>query len=136
MKELKKILEEKKIFPSFHRLKILEYLIKNRTHPTVEEIHRDLSREITTLSKTTVYNTLKLFMDKGIVTELTVEGTESRYDINTKPHAHFKCLKCGKIYDLSMDLSIFNLKEIEEHRIMECHVYFKGICKECLEEEK
>lgn len=136
MKEFKRILEENKIFPSFHRLKILEYLTENRTHPTVEEIHRNLSKEITTLSKTTVYNTLKLFMDKGIVTELTLEGTESRYDINTKPHAHFKCLKCGGIYDLNVDFPIFDSKEIEGHRIKEYQIYFKGICKKCLEEEK
>ena len=51
------------IHPSVQRIAIMDYLIKHRTHPTVDEVYTALSDEIPTLSKTTVYNTLKLFAE-------------------------------------------------------------------------
>jgi Fe2+ or Zn2+ uptake regulation protein len=82
--ELRAHVEKEGIHPSYHRLKILEYLMSHKTHPTVERIHKELSKEIPTLSKTTVYNTLNLFVSKGIVQELTIEEKEVRYDADTK----------------------------------------------------
>ena len=130
MNELRKYLESRGIQPSFHRLKILEYLITHRTHPTVENIHKALSREIPTLSKTTIYNTLKLFLSKGLVWGLTIDENKLRYDFNTEPHAHFKCIKCGRVLDVSLELP--PLGSIEGHKVMETHLYLKGICKDCL----
>ena len=132
--ELKEHLEKEGIHPSYHRLKILEYLMSHRTHPTVELIHNELSKEIPTLSKTTVYNTLKLFVSKGIVQELTIEEKEVRYDADTKPHAHFKCIECGSVYDVALESKIFEqgLVTEEGHKVIECQVYLKGICNDCL----
>ncbi len=56
MEKLRAYLEEEGIQPSYHRLKILEYMMNHRTHPTVDIIYKNLSKEIPTLSKTTVYN--------------------------------------------------------------------------------
>ena len=132
--ELKEHLEKEGIHPSYHRLKILEYLMSHRTHPTVERIHNELSKEIPTLSKTTVYNTLNLFVSKGIVQELTIEEKEVRYDADTKPHAHFKCIECGCVYDVALESTIFELGKVTEegHKVIDCQVYLKGICKDCL----
>ncbi len=131
LEELKGMLIEKGIQPSFHRLKILEYLIGHRTHPTAEEVYQALSSEIPTLSRTTVYNTLKLFYQKGLVLALTIEDLEIRYDIDVSPHGHFKCLECGKVYDLPFPLSPAQRSELEGHQILEYHIYFRGICREC-----
>lgn len=125
-----KILEEKGISPSYQRIKILEYLILNKNHPSVEEIFRDLSHEILTLSKTTVYNTLKLFAEKGIVKVLGIEKDFARYDIDISPHSHFKCIKCGKIYDLKINSeNDINIDETFEKIYSENYIY--GICKNC-----
>jgi Fe2+ or Zn2+ uptake regulation protein len=131
MEKLRAYLEEEGIQPSYHRLKILEYMMNHRTHPTVDIIYKNLSKEIPTLSKTTVYNTLKLFVAKGIVQELTIEEKEVRYDADTKPHAHFKCIECGNVYDIALESSIFDTETIEGHKVIECHVYLKGFCKDC-----
>ena len=130
MNKLREYLEKRGIQPSFHRLKILEYLMTHRTHPTVESIYKALSKDIPTLSKTTIYNTLKLFLSKGIVWGLTIDENEMRYDFNTEPHAHFKCVKCGRVLDVSLELPL--LESIEGHKVMETHLYLKGICKDCL----
>jgi len=119
------------IRPSFQRIKILEYLLKYRNHPTVYTIYRELVNEIPTLSKTTVYNTLKLFVEKNVNIIINIEGNEVRYDANISKHGHFKCEKCGKIYDFTVDLESINLKEIKKIKIHEYHFYLKGICDKC-----
>ena len=133
MKKLKEYLERKNIHPSYHRLKILKYLMNHKIHPTVDMIYKNLSKEIPTLSKTTVYNTLNLFLRKGIVSGLTIDGSEIRYDYNTKPHVHFICIKCGCVYDIHLKCPVFDKEIIEGHKITEHHIYLKGICSECLE---
>ena len=65
-------------------------------------IYCDLSNDIPTLSKTTVYNTLKLFVENGITSTLTIEENEVRYDAIMTEHAHFKCDGCGTIYDIEI----------------------------------
>ena len=103
MQDLKKILEVVEIKPTYERLSILQYLDKNRTHPTAAMIFEKVLKKVPTISKTTVYNSLKLFMEKGIVTPLYITGSEVRYDLNTLQHHHFLCEQCGKIYDLIID---------------------------------
>jgi len=125
-----RLLEEKGISPSFQRIKILEYLFLNRTHPSVEDIYKDLSNEILTLSKTTVYNTLKLFVEKNIVKAIGIEKDFVRYDIDTSPHIHFKCIKCGKIYDLKINEEKDNNID-EGFKKVYSEKYIYGICKNC-----
>ncbi len=125
-------LKDNGIQPSVQRIKIFEYLVKYKSHPTVDEIYSNLFRKIPTLSKTTVYNTLNLFIKKGIIISLTIEDNELRYDIKGEPHAHFKCIKCGKLIDVEPNCNLFKKKNVCGNRIIEYHIYFKGICKECL----
>ena len=124
------------IKPSFQRIKIYEYLIKNMNHPTVEMIYKDLSPHIPTLSKTTVYNTLKLFVDKEITQIITIEDTEARFDADTSTHGHFKCIKCGNIYDFSFEETNLDIKQIENFDIQQTHLYIKGICENCKNTDK
>jgi len=129
---LRRLLEEKNIRPSFQRMKILDYLRKSKDHPTAEMIYRSLLSEIPTLSRTTVFSTLKLFYRKGLISQVFIDESEMRYDPITKPHPHFKCLKCGRIFDLDMECPYGSLKSVNGHKIYECHMYFVGICKDCL----
>ncbi|MFW0968438.1 MAG: Fur family transcriptional regulator [Thermacetogeniaceae bacterium] len=77
---LKQELKKKNISLSYQRLKVLEYLTQNRCHPTVEQIFTELQKEIPTLSKTTVYNTLRILAEAGLVKVITIDERESRYD--------------------------------------------------------
>ena len=79
------------IRPSVQRTAVMEYLMNHKTHPTVDEIYLALSPGIPTLSKTTVYNTLNLFIEKGAVQMLTIDEKNARYDADTSKHAHFYC---------------------------------------------
>ncbi|MFA8344094.1 MAG: Fur family transcriptional regulator [Rhodothermaceae bacterium] len=126
-----KILEEKGVKPSFQRLSVLKYLMKSKNHPSVDKIFKALSQDIPTLSKTTVYNTLNLLTEKGIVTALNINDTEVLYDYIFKPHAHLLCTECGHVYDVFLDDSFSGIKEIDGHIISEAQINFKGVCKKC-----
>lgn len=136
MEPLHSKLEEKGIRPSHHRLKILDYLDKNRTHPTVDMIYENLRKELPTISKTTIYNTLTLFLEKGIVSHLTISGNDVRYDAEAKPHSHFQCKKCNKILDIQEVKCPIVKKGISGNQVDEIHLYFKGTCKNCLRGRK
>lgn len=129
---LKKELKEKNINLSYQRLKVLEYLNNNRCHPTVDKIYTDLHKELSTLSKTTVYNTLRVLAESGMVRVITIEDNETRYDINVENHGHFKCDSCGEIYDFSVDIDSLIYEGLDDFMINSKNVYFNGICPNCL----
>lgn len=130
--QIKDKLESCRINPSFHRIKIYEFLLNNRIHPSVDTIYSELIKEIPSLSKTTVYNTLKLFNEKGIVLSITINDNELRFDGYTHTHAHFLCTKCGALLDIDLPESALNLSLISiPHIIEDTQVYFRGICGTC-----
>ena len=126
---------DKGISPSRPRLAILNYLRSHYTHPTADEIFRVLRAEVPTLSLTTVYNTLRLFTEKGLCQSLTINDKQVCFDGKMTPHAHFLCSCCGKIYDVEqsdVEASLFAVPlQICGHHITETHYYFKGICSHC-----
>ena len=132
--ELTKELKDKNIRLSHHRIKVLEFLNDNRIHPTVDQIYIELHKELPTLSKTTVYNSLNALIDAGLVKVITIEDNETRYDIVTDNHGHFKCESCGKIYDFEINLSNFTSKDLNDFKINNKDVYFKGICPDCIKQ--
>ena len=124
-------LKAHEIKPSYQRIKIFQYLVENKNHPTVDMIYKALCTEIPTLSKTTVYNTLNLFIEKKIVNVIVIEENETRYDSVMAVHGHFKCEKCGRIFDVNINKGAIEEKALKDFKIKEQHYYFKGICKDC-----
>ena len=129
---IKQELKLKNISLSHQRLMVLEYLTQNQYHPTVEQIFTGLQKDIPTLSKTTVYNTLRILAEAGLVRVITIEDNETRYDVNTQNHGHFKCESCGKIYGFNIDMNSLIVKDLNNFKIDDKDVYFKGICPQCL----
>lgn len=128
---MKEQLEKKGIKPSLIRLKIYEYLTKHKTHPTAEEVYSSLSKEIPTLSKTSVYNTLSLFVEKGLAQIITIEENIARFDADTSVHGHFQCKNCGKVYDFSVKPESIQSSLSSEFIVEEIYVYYKGLCPYC-----
>ncbi len=132
MSETAERLKRNNIRPSYARIRIMEYLMEHPVHPTVEDIYQNLVKEIPTLSKTTVYNTLDLFVRHNLARVVTIEENETRYDADTTNHGHFKCETCGSVYDFTINDDGLETKGIGDFAVTEKHVYFKGICKKCL----
>ena len=120
-------LKIKNISLSHQRLKILEYLTQNHCHPTVEQIFIDLQKDIPTLSKTTIYNTLRILAEAGLVGNYNEE--KRNVDEN---HGHFKCESCGTIFDFPIDIDSLIPEDLSTFKINDKNVYFKGLCPRCL----
>ncbi|HHW49163.1 MAG TPA: transcriptional repressor [Clostridiaceae bacterium] len=135
MEDITNKLKSNNIRLSHQRLKVLEYLDHNRIHPTVEQIYEGLHDEIPTLSKTTIYNTLNALTESGLVKVLTIEDNETRYDIRTDAHGHFKCTACGEIYDFEVNMDSLEIQGLNGFRVYSRDMYFSGICPKCMEQE-
>lgn len=135
---VKQYLLEKDIKPSVQRIAVMTYLLENRTHPTVDEIYLELQDKIPTLSKTTIYNTLKLFVEKKAILSLTIDEKMVRYDGYRQRHAHLFCHSCGKVVDvpLEYDVELPQTEATKGFADVETQVYHKGYCAECLDAKK
>ncbi|MGQ9618921.1 MAG: Fur family transcriptional regulator, partial [Candidatus Aminicenantia bacterium] len=123
-------LKKKKYVLSMPRNVIIKYLFTIRTHHTAESIYKALSKEYSSISISTVYNTLKVLVKEGFITQLTFEGERIFYDSTPGEHAHFICRVCGKIKDVWNSKIKIDLKNYG--KVESVHVYYYGICKECL----
>ena len=121
------------IKPSVQRIAIMDYLLKHHTHPCIDEIYMALHDDIPTLSKTTVYNTLKLFVEHGAAKMLTIDERNACFDGDTSAHAHFQCRCCGRIFDMPMQINENEMNEMagKGFSVEEIHSYYKGVCPEC-----
>ncbi len=124
------MLEEHDIKPSYQRMQVLEYLMNDDTHPTAEVIFTNIHSKSPVISKATVYNTLNLFVEKGLISTMKADKLELRYDIVTDEHGHFVCKSCGKVYNFEHEykneyvgLDGFDIENEE--------IVLKGICKVC-----
>ena len=128
------LMASKGIKPSALRLQIHEYLDCHRTHPTVDEIYSELAKDYPTLSRTTVYNTVKVLEQSGIIKSIAIEGFRTRYDANSEFHGHFLCRECGLVYDM------FNItcpeSPDEGFEADATEVFYTGRCKCCLNKNK
>lgn len=131
-KSIAQYLIEHGIKPSLQRMAVMEYLLTHKTHPTADEIYNALYPSIPTLSKTTVYNTLKLFVEHNAILSLDINERNMHFDGDVSPHSHFRCRVCGTIFDVAIPRSaIAQILEVDEVEIDEVQIYYKGICKHC-----
>jgi len=131
IQRVKSLLEEKGIRPSVQRLSILKYVMESANHPSVDSIYKDLLPLIPTLSKTTVYNTLKQLTSRGLLNALLIDETRIHYDFAEHKHAHFICVKCGGVQDVEIDFSMLESIKLDQFEIIDTLINFRGICKDC-----
>lgn len=127
------IFKSKGLRGSEQRIAIYDFLLKNRIHPGAEEIFKFLQNQHPTLSLTTVYNTLKAFEAHGLVTPITIENGELRYDVNVSFHAHFKCRKCQRLFDVDSPTMDMQKEMPTGFKVEAVHLDYYGICPDCAE---
>lgn len=132
-KSFRDIFEEAGISPSYTRVRIYDYLEKEEHHPTADEIYQALVEELPTLSKTTVYNTIKLFIEKDLAKKVVLNNNEGRYELIRHEHGHFVCDKCHRIYDIPTDSLNVNLDVMPGFIVKDKDIHMKGICPSCQE---
>lgn len=91
------------ITPTPQRLEVAEILLEKPQHLAADQIIERLGEQGRRVSKATVYNTLKLFSEKGLVRELSVTAERRFYDSTTYPHHHFFHVDTGELQDIPED---------------------------------
>lgn len=116
------------------RIEILRFLEGNTSHPTAEDIYREVKKRCETVSFATVYNTLEALKDRGELVEVTIDPRRKHFDPNPAPHHHIICASCGKIEDVFEDYSeAVKLPEEVLRRFTTTgnHIDFFGVCADC-----
>ncbi|OQB40592.1 MAG: Peroxide-responsive repressor PerR [Candidatus Latescibacteria bacterium ADurb.Bin168] len=116
------------------RLEILRELAVSHSHPDAETVHRQVRKRVPTLSLDTVYRTLWMLLDLGLITTLGPFRGRARFDTNVQPHHHFFCKKCGLARDftcaeydqLTVPIAVETLGEVDR---VEVEVW--GVCADC-----
>lgn len=103
MRQTAQILKDKGLKVTPQRIAIYNMLAHSTEHPNAETIYKTLEEENPTMSLGTVYKTLDYFKQYGLVQELNVGTSSSRYDAIATSHPHTVCTTCGKVDDLFTD---------------------------------
>ena len=88
------------IAPTVQRRALGAMLLCAPVHVTAEQLVRAAQAEALPVSRATVYNTLRLFTERGLLRELPIEGVETVYDSTTTPHHHFYDVATGEVCDI------------------------------------
>lgn len=116
------------------RKAILRVLKSTKSHPTADWIYEEVRKDIPNISLGTVYRNLNVLAENGKINVLDYGSNQSRYDGVTEKHYHFRCQKCGRVFDLDIDLASDLNEKInnETEFIAQSHrLEFSGICPDC-----
>ena len=97
------ILEEHGIQPTAQRVAVAEYVLRTAEHPSADKVWAVVGENFPVISRATVYNTLNLFVEKGLLRELHLAPDSALFDPNTERHHHFIDEATGQIYDIPWD---------------------------------
>lgn len=121
------------------REEIFRAVADSREHPDAETVFKIVRERVPNMSLDTVYRTLRMLDDLGLVKTITSRGIEKHFDGNLNPHHHFVCRICGSLTDFYSDeLDKINIptsaKEIGNAEEMKIEI--TGICSACLNGNK
>lgn len=130
-----KQLREHGIALTSQRAYILNSMQARTDHPDVEAVYTSLRADLPALSLDTVYRTLHLFANKGLIKTLAVPTRRSRFEGRLHDHHHFLCTQCEMIADVESSESLCSTTPAAIQMIGEVHAQqriYLGVCHACL----
>ncbi len=107
MSDLSTLLEHHGIRPTQQRVRVAEILLAAPTHLTAEQLLASMRQTPGRVSKATVYNTLKLFVEHGLARQIHLDPDRCVYDSCMAPHHHFQNVDTGEMIDIGPDELVF-----------------------------
>lgn len=98
--QIERVLENHLIRPTSQRVDIASVLLAKPQHLSAEQVFAQVNTRGDLVSKATVYNTLNLFVDKGLIKQVIIDSRYVFYDSNTNPHHHFYNEDTGLLQDI------------------------------------
>jgi Fur family transcriptional regulator, iron response regulator len=123
------VLEQVGIQPSAQRVAVADYVLATEDHPSAEQVWARVRERFPMLSRATVYNTLNLFVERGLLRELVLAEGRVVFDPKLSPHHHFIDDETQNIVDVPWDaLKVENVDALRGFDVREYQVVLRGRC--------
>ncbi len=121
------VLREHGINPSAQRVAVAEYVLQTDQHPSADEVWNRVKENFPYISRATVYNTLNLLVEKGLLKALTLAEGRTVFDPNMQHHHHLIDDDSGEICDIPWEaLTVLNVAKLEEFDVTDYQVVMRG----------
>jgi Fur family transcriptional regulator, iron response regulator len=118
------------IQPSAQRVAVAEYVLHTGEHPSADVVFNRVRDKLPVLSRATVYNTLNLLVEKGLLRQLALEEGNVIFDPRVEPHHHFIDDITGQIFDVPWSsLRVSSVDALDEYDVREYQVVMRGLRK-------
>ena len=134
MEKLIQQLRDRRIAVTPQRLAVMAALQGRRDHPTADHLYQEVRRQLPAISFNTVYKTLEILCQQGMVIKVNPLHAVARYDGETGRHAHLICRQCHRIIDLDWEGSevpALPAEALQGFRIEHPSLTFWGLCSRC-----
>jgi Fe2+ or Zn2+ uptake regulation protein len=126
-RDLVETLREHDIQPSAQRVAVAEYVLDTDEHPSADQVWARVKEHFPMLSRATIYNTLNLFVEKGLLKELVLAEGKVVFDPNVEAHHHFIDEESGTIHDVPWSaISVRNIDALKGYEVREYQVVMRG----------
>ena len=121
------ILRQHQIQPSAQRVAIARYVLHTDQHPSADEVWTRVKESFPHVSRATVYNTLHLFVEKGLLRQFVLAEGHAVFDPKTEDHHHFVDEETGRIHDVPWRaVEVSDVHELEGFDVHEYQVVMRG----------
>lgn len=120
------------------RIAISKLALSSRNHPSASQICSQVRESHPTVSLATVYNTLQVLRELGLVQELTFPDAEARFDSYMKPHLNLICAHCGSVQDSddsSVENAAVNAARRAKFTLTGQRIDVYGFCSKCVRKD-
>lgn len=115
------------IKPSAQRLAVAEYVLHTEDHPSADQVFSRAKKALPMLSRATVYNTLNLFCEKGLLRQLVLSEGKVVFDPNLERHHHFVDESSGRIHDIPWTaLDVKRVERLQGYHVRDYQVVLTG----------
>ena len=118
---------------------VLDAVNELGNHATAEEIYLKIAADNPQISKGTVYRNLGILSEDGQIRKIEIPGAADCYDHIPTKHYHVKCIKCGRVFDVDMNLIPGLTESISDTHgfdFLDYDIIFKGVCPDCKKTEE
>jgi Fur family transcriptional regulator, peroxide stress response regulator len=113
---------------------VYDVLMAERSHPTAEDVHREVRTKMPSISLATVYNCLEALVECRLIRQVNRDRDSSRFCANLTDHGHFHCNRCGSVHDIDLPesaLSQLAPGPMSGFRLDQLEINFRGLCPAC-----
>jgi len=126
-RDVTSVLKNHRINPSAQRVAVAQYVLHTDEHPSADEVWTRVRKRFPHVSRATVYNTLNLFVEKGLLRQFVLTEGRVVFDPKADDHHHFIDEESGEIHDVPWDaVKVSNVGKLDGFEVREYQVVMRG----------